>query len=329
VTVLAACGGGGDGGLRGASAASGSLPRTTTTAPASGIGTAASQSSSTQSSSTQTSSTQTQSPEALRVARTPTKLLVVVLENHAPDDVARDMPTLSASGARYGEATSYYALTHPSLPNYLSIAGGTTFGVRDDKGPGKHPLPGGSVFGQAVPGRTTARTYAEGMSEPCQRSNDGRYAVRHNPWVYFPAERAACKRDDVPAGTPAAGALQADLAGGRMPTFSLLVPDVCNDAHDCDLATADRWLASWLKAVEAAPEWRTGGLAVFVTFDEDDHSAGNHITGVLMHPALSGVRVTDRLDHRDLSASASRLLGGPPLREAAGRPGLLAAFGLA
>jgi phosphatidylinositol-3-phosphatase len=324
VTVLAACGGGGDADHRAASAASGSSPRTTAAAPASGIGTAGPQSSS-----SQTSSSQSSSPHALRVARKPSKLLVVVLENHAPDDVAHDMPALSATGARYGEATSYYALTHPSLPNYLAIAGGTTFGVRDDKGPGKHPLPGRSVFGQAVPGRTTARTYAEGMTEPCQRSNDGRYAARHNPWVYFPAERAACERDDVPAGTPKAGALQADLAGGRMPTFSLLVPDICNDAHDCDLATADRWLASWLKTVEAAPEWRTGGLAVFVTFDEDDHSAGNHITGVLMHPALSGVRVTDRLDHRDLSASAARLLGGAPLRQAAGRPGLLAAFGLA
>ena len=265
----------------------------------------------------------------MRVARKPSKLLVVVLENHAPDDVAQDMPALSATGERYGTATRYYALTHPSLPNYMAIAAGTTFGVRDDKGPDRHPLPGASVFGQAVPGRTTARTYAEGMTEPCQRSNDGRYAVRHNPWVYFPAERAACERDDLPAGTPTAGALHADLADGLMPTFSLLIPDVCNDAHDCDLQTADRWLASWLKAIEAAPEWRTGGLAVFVTFDEDDHSAGNHITGVLMHPALHAARVTERLDHRDLSASASRLLGGNPLHEAVRRPGLLAAFGLA
>jgi acid phosphatase len=313
VSVLAACGGGAN---RAAStptvstvAGSSAAPTTTRSArPPAGQGSGT---------------------RALRVARKPSKLLVVVLENHAPDAVGQEMPKLSAMGARYGQATQYYALTHPSLPNYMAMAGGTTFGVRDDKGPDQHPLPGASVFGQAVPGRTTARTYAEGMTKPCQRSNDGRYAVRHNPWVYFPAERAACERDDVPSGTPTAGALRDDLAHGRMPTFSLLVPDVCNDAHDCDLGTADRWLGSWLRAVQAAPEWRTGGLAVFVTFDEDDRSAGNHITGVLMHPALHGVRVSDRLDHRDLSASASRLLGGRPLHDAAGRPGLLAAFGLA
>jgi acid phosphatase len=310
VSVLTACAGGGERATSASSAAGSSAVATTarTTRPPAAQGSAT---------------------RALRVARKPSKLLVIVLENHAPDAVGQQMPKLSEVGARYGEATQYYALTHPSLPNYLAMAGGTTFGVRDDKGPGQHALPGASVFGQAVPGRTTARTYAEGMTEPCERTNDGRYAVRHNPWVYFPAERAACERDDVPAGTPGAGALHADLAAGRMPTFSLLVPDVCNDAHDCDLGTADSWLASWLRAVQSAPEWRTGGLAVFVTFDEDDRSAGNHVSGVLMHPALHGVRVTDRLDHRDLSASASRLLGGRPLHAAADRPGLLAAFGLA
>jgi acid phosphatase len=260
------------------------------------------------------------------VAR-PTKLLVVVLENHAPDAVEREMPWLAAQAKRYGTATTYYALAHPSLPNYLALAGGSTFGVRDDRDPDRHPLAGGSVFDQGPAG--AARTYAEGMSQPCEQTDDGSYAVRHNPWTYFPAEHAACLRDDVPAGTPSAGALQRDVAASTLPRFGLLVPDVCNDAHDCELPTADRWLASWVRAIEAGPDWKAGRLAVLVTFDEDDHTAGNRISAVVMHPSLRGVRVDRRLDHRDLSASASRLLGTQPLREAAGRPGMLAAFGLA
>jgi acid phosphatase len=108
----------------------------------------------------------------------------------------------------------------------------------------------------------------------------------------------------------------------------MVVPDVCNDAHDCSLARADRWLRSWLRTVQAGPDWRAGRLAVVVTFDEDDHSAGNHVTAVVLHPSLHGVRVSRRLDHRDLSASASRLAGGAPLRDARGRAGLLAAFHL-
>jgi phosphatidylinositol-3-phosphatase len=262
-------------------------------------------------------------------ARKPSKLLVVVLENHAPDSVEREMPTLTALGRQYGRATQYYALTHPSLGNYLAIAGGTTFSVEDDGGPAKHPLSGGSVFGQAIAGRSSAKTYAESMPRSCDDSNDGDYAVKHNPWVYFPSERVACQRDDVPSGAPSSGALHDDLVAGRMPNFALLIPDLCSDAHDCDLATSDRWLAPWLQLVRSSPDWKAGRLAVFVTFDEDDHTAGNRITGVLAYPTLHAAEVTKRLDHRDLSASASLLLGGRPLREAAGRAGLLAAFGLA
>jgi acid phosphatase len=264
-----------------------------------------------------------------RVARRPSKLLVVVLENRAASRVARRMPYLSAQGRRYGVATRYYGVTHPSLPNYLSMVGGSTFRVRDDGRPAAHRLRGRSVFGQALAHHRTAATYAEGMRVRCQQRNTGRYAVRHNPWAYFRSERAACRRYDVPAGTPARGNLHRAVAAGRLPTFALLVPDVCNDAHDCSLARADRWLRSWLRRVEAGPDWRSGRLAVLVTFDEDDHSARNHVAAVLLHPSLHAARVHRRLDHHDLSAGISRLVGGAPMRGAAHRRGLLAAFGLA
>jgi hypothetical protein len=267
-------------------------------------------------------------PAAAAPARRASKLLVVVLENRAASRVTREMPYLSAQARRYGQATRYYGVTHPSLPNYLTMAGGSTFRVRDDGRPAAHPLHGASLFGQALAHHRTAKTYAEGMTSRCQRHDSGRYAVRHNPWTYFPAERAACRRHDVPAGTPTRGALQRDVAAGHLPTFGLLVPDVCNDAHDCSLATSDRWLRSWLRTVKAGPDWRSGRLAVLVTFDEDDHSAGNHVAAVLMHPSLHGVRVRRRLDHHDLSAAVSRLVGAPPLRGAAHRAGILAAFRL-
>ena len=266
---------------------------------------------------------------ASRAASRPSKLLVVVLENRDASGVAREMPYLSAQGARYGRASRYFAVTHPSLPNYLTMVGGSTFEVRDDRGPGSHPLRGSSVFGQALARHRTAATYAEGMRVSCQLRDGGRYAVRHNPWTYFPGERAACRRYDVPAGTPARGTLRRAVTAGRLPTVALLVPDVCNDAHDCSVATADRWLRRWLQVVQAGPDWRAGRLAVLVTFDEDDYSAGNHVAAMLLHPALHRSRVPQRLDHHDLSAGLSRLAGAAPLHGAARRRGLLAAFGLA
>jgi phosphatidylinositol-3-phosphatase len=255
------------------------------------------------------------------------KLLVVVLENHSQSDALGGMPYLRSQAERYGVATSSYAVTHPSLPNYLAIAGGSTFGVQDDSSPAAHRLAGESVFGQVLSAGGTAKTYAEAMTDNCQTSTEGRYAVKHNPWPYFAddQERAACQRYDVPSGTPERGELHDDVIAGQLPTFSMLIPDLCNDAHDCSLGTADGWLRSWLIALEAGPDFEAGRLLVVVTFDEDDHDAGNHILTVFVHPALQSTTIKQRFDQYAVSGLVSRLVGAPPLREAASATDLTAA----
>jgi phosphatidylinositol-3-phosphatase len=95
------------------------------------------------------------------------KLLVYVVENHSFDQMRHQMPYTRSIADRYGYAESYVALTHPSLPNYLAVAGGDTFGVRDDKAPSTHRLSGPSVFGTAVQAGSTARLYAEAMTFSC------------------------------------------------------------------------------------------------------------------------------------------------------------------
>jgi hypothetical protein len=258
----------------------------------------------------------------------PSKLLVVVLENHSAGDAVRQMPRLAAAAARYGRATRSFAMTHPSLPNYLAIAGGSTFAISDDLGPAQHILAGPSVFGQLLAAGKVAKTYAEGMTGACALRSGGRYAVKHNPWPYFATERAACRRYDLPAGTPARGALSNDISAGSLPTFALLIPDLCHDAHDCSLGTADRWLHDWLRALLAGPDFRAGRLAVVVTFDEDDSHAGNHIFTAVLHPSLHGKVVSTRLDHAALSRAVSGLADRGGLRGAAHVTNLLSAFGL-
>jgi acid phosphatase len=254
--------------------------------------------------------------------------MVVVLENHSRSDALAGMPYLRSQAERYGVAAHSYAVTHPSLPNYLAIAGGSTFGVRDDKPPAVHRLTGRSVFGEVLAWGGTAKAYAEGMPRSCASTSDGRYAVKHNPWPYFadPDERASCRRFNVPSGTPQAGALHDDVDGGRLPTFSMLIPDLCNDAHDCSLKTADFWLRSWLDALTAGPDFAAGRLLVVVTFDEDDHDAGNHILTVFVHPALRSTTIQPRFDQYALSGLVSRLVDAPPLRGAASATDLEAAL---
>jgi phosphatidylinositol-3-phosphatase len=270
------------------------------------------------------SSSSATSPFATRVD----KLLVIVAENRNAASVVAQMPFLKSQSQRYGSATNYYAISHPSLPNYLVMAGGSTFGVEDDEDPNVHPQKGPSVFGQLLASGRTAKTYAEAMPRNCALRNDGNYAVRHNPWTYFvdSAERGACEKFDVPSGSPTSGALADDIAAGQLPNISFVIPDDCNNGHSCPIETTDRWLRSWLPTIEKGPDFGSGRLAVVITWDEDE-DASNRVAMVVLHPALQGREVTTRLDHYVLSATISKLGGARPLRDADGAPSLLAAFG--
>jgi acid phosphatase len=256
------------------------------------------------------------------------KILVVMEENHGPAEVFPDgMPYLWHLARRYGYASDWSAITHPSLPNYLAIFSGSAFNDPPDCGPGPdcvYPAP--SVFGQALALGKTAHSYEESMPRPCERSDRGTYAVRHNPWAYIPGETAACRSGDVPAGTPSGGALASAVRAGALPNVGLITPNLINDAHDGTLGQADAWLRRWLPAVMSGPDWQHGRLAIAIVFDEGD--AGLQVPFVLIAPGLSGAVTRQPLDHYALTRLIDQVIGAPPLRQAASASDLAQRLGL-
>jgi acid phosphatase len=236
------------------------------------------------------------------------------------------MPFLARLSAQYGYATRWRAITHPSEPNYLAIAGGSTFGVTDDRDPAANAGRVGSaasVLSQARRAGKTAGTFAQSMPSPCALTNRGRYAVRHNPWTYFRADRAACRAHDL-STTSFAAAAKAD----RLPNVGFLIPDLDHDAHDGTLATADRWLRTTLTPVLASDDFRSGRLVVVVTADEDDRHSGNVVLTSVLTPRLHHKVVTTPLTHYSLTRFIAQVLGVSPLRHGRGAPDMRAAFGL-
>jgi acid phosphatase len=259
-------------------------------------------------------------------------VLVIPLENHSESEALAQMPHLATWAQDFGQATDYYAITHPSLPNYLAIFGGSTFGVTSDCSVGQsNCVPAApSVWGETLAAGGTARAYQESMTSNCQTSGSGDYAPRHGPWPYWTdsTERAACQADDVPSGTVGSGPLASDIAAGNLPVTGELTPNLCNDAHDCSLATADSWLAGWVPAIMGGPDYTAGRLTVVITFDEDDSSQSNKVAFVVIDPRLHGVTVTGRYDHYSLSRWLADNAGVARLRNAGSAPDLRAAFGL-
>jgi hypothetical protein len=256
-------------------------------------------------------------------AKSVTKLLVIVEENHSLGQMKRGMPYTFALAKKYGYATSYRGITHPSLPNYIAIASGTTYGVGDDKPPADHPLSGSSVFGQAIALGRSAKLYAQGMPEPCATTDSGSYVARHNPWAYFVDEQATCRQSDV-----SMRGFARDVAKGTLPRVGMVVPDLDHDAHDGTLGQADAWFESLMTGVFAGRDWRTGRLAVVLTADEDDRAHGNRVLTVVIHRSQGHHVVSERLTHYSLTRLYEDVAHLPYLNNAATASSMAEAFGL-
>jgi acid phosphatase len=244
------------------------------------------------------------------------KILVIMEENHSIQQVfPSGMPYLWSLGQRYAYATDWSDVAHPSLPNYLAIFGGSAFDKPQDCAPAPGcSYPGPSVFGQALARGESAKAYEESMPQPCDPGFVGEYDVNHNPWAYFPSEAASCQAHDVPAGTPASGALVADVSAGALPNVGLITPNLLHDGHDGTPAQADAWLRAWIPVLMSGPDWRSGRLAVVVVFDEGETT--EQVPFVLMTPGVSGVKISEAANQYALTRLIDEVIGAPPLRQA-------------
>jgi acid phosphatase len=244
------------------------------------------------------------------------KILVIMEENHSIQQIfPSGMPYLWSLAQRYAYATNWSDVAHPSLPNYLAIFAGSAFNKPQDCAPAAGcTYPGPSVFGQALARGESAKAYEESMPQQCDTGFAGQYDVNHNPWAYFPSEAASCQAHDVPAGTPADGALAGDVRAGTLPNIGLITPNLLHDGHDGTPAQADAWLRAWIPALMSGPDWRSGRLAVVVVFDEGETT--EQVPFVLMAPGLSGVKISEAANQYALTRLIDAVIGAPPLRQA-------------
>lgn len=221
-------------------------------------------------------------------------VFVIVMENRSYAQAIAGGYTAQLA-SRYGVATNYHGVSHPSLPNYLAMTSGSTWGIADD---GYHQLPAGGLGQQLTRAGVSWRAYMEGMSGNCF-SSPYPYALKHDPFSYY---GGACPPQVVPF-TRFGG----DIASGTLARFVWITPGLCNDGHDCSTSVADGWLSRVVPAIQATPQWQAGGLLV-ITWDEGEDSA-NHVLTLVITP-FGGHAVSARYyDHYSLLATIEDQLG--------------------
>jgi phosphatidylinositol-3-phosphatase len=215
-------------------------------------------------------------------------IFTIVLENH-DTDVVDEMPYLQGLADAYASADAYYADHHPSLPNYLQLLAGTDQDVSDDDGPDKHQLDSENLASQLDQAEIPWRAYMEDMGEPCLMRDEGLYAVRHNPFVYFTSvtrDQARCKEHIVDMDAH----LAQDL-GSNAYRYMWLTPNDCNNMHDCEPGASDKWLSEIIPQIMQSEGYKNGG-AIFVLWDEGGQDASYLFGGKQGIPA---VVVSDRI----------------------------------
>ncbi len=263
------------------------------------------------------------SSSAAAATAVPTKVMVIAEENETYEHVlgGGKAPYLSSLAQQYATATNMnagYPTYCPSLAAYLLMTSGTRDGVCDDKAPKAHLIKTDSVFQQVAKSGREWRDYAEAIPSPCYQYDSGDFLVRHAPATYYVNQRAQCATWAIPLGTFDGGALHDDLAAGTLPAYSFVSPDACDDMHGapgCEnglIPAGDAWLHQWMQQIMAGPDYRTGRLLIFVTWDEGD-SASNHIPFLMISPAISHKTITRPISQCTMLRTTQDVLRLPPL----------------
>jgi hypothetical protein len=253
----------------------------------------------------------------------PAHVVMIVMENHEYGSIidSAAAPYTNRLASRFVLLTRYVAIRHPSLPNYLALTGGSTFGITTDCT--SCSVRSTNIVDQLERHGLAWKAYMEGLPQPCdKRAFHGGYAKKHDPFMYYVDVRtnpARCKRI-VPLSR-----LGMDLSNGTLPRFAWITPNLCHDMHDCSVKAGDRWLRAWVPKI--LPALQPNGL-LLLTWDEGTTGSaccavarGGHVVAVVAGPgARRGVRLTAPSDHYSLLRLVEEALHLALIRNAARAP---------
>ncbi len=237
-------------------------------------------------------------------------IYVIVMENHEYGSIvgSSSAPYINSLIRRYGLATNYHAVSHPSEPNYLALFSGSTQGVTDD---GVHPLAGRNLADQLAAKGKTWRVFAQNVPLGCYNGTtasggpdgSGTYARKHEPAISFTNIRtstARCARiSNFAHFSPSAA------------NFEFIVPNMCNDMHDCSVAVGDAWLKGFVPKILAFLSSHPAGVLI-LTWDEGSTSlgGGGKVATLVIGPrARAGYRSAIAHNHYSLLRTVQNAWG--------------------
>ncbi len=248
------------------------------------------------------------------IAQVPaSKHVVMVLEeNHSYSSVigSTSMPYLNSLANKYTLATNYYANTHPSIGNYFMLTTGQIITNNDGY---TGTVTADNIVRRIMTAGKTWKSYAENLPSTGYTGGDVYpYCKHHNPFAYFSdVVNSSNQRQNIVSFNQ----FKTDSTNNQLPSYSFVIPNKCNDAHDCSLATADNWLKTNIAPLLSTAPFQSGGDGILmIVFDEstasDTAHFGGHVAMVVIGPKVKrAFRLTTFYQHQSALKTALKALG--------------------
>jgi hypothetical protein len=290
------------------------------------------------------------------------RAIVIYMENQNFDQVIghndasgkADTPYITSIALRYGLATFYFGVTHPSLPNYLAFVGGYDNNISDDNPscfavpsqvPNCHRIPYQNLVDQLETNHMTWAAFMQSMPSVgylgprFPTAGPVLYAQKHNPFVYYTdiATNSARMKRIMPLDDSASQLRTALTDPATAPQFIFISPDQCHDMHgtttctdtDAVLRAGDDYVKTLVTTIQRSPAF-TSNSAIFITWDENDFSStlgccgssagngGGHVATIVITPRYTTpIRISAASNHYTLLRTIETTFGLPPLVKAA------------
>ncbi|KAF8071635.1 acid phosphatase [Lyophyllum atratum] len=218
------------------------------------------------------------------------RIVTIWLENTDYEAAAAD-PSLQALAKQGLTLTNYFAVTHPSEPNYVASVGGEYFGINNDNLLNV-PSNVSTIVDLLEDKGISWAEYQEDMPftgdtefqflNPKTGKND--YVRKHNPLVIY---ESVNKNPERLANIKNFTLFQQDLAANRLPQWSFMTPNMTNDGHDTNITFTGAWARGFIEPLLKNPNFNTEKTLVILTFDENEAGADpNRVFTILLGGAV-------------------------------------------
>jgi len=264
------------------------------------------------------------------------RIVVLIEENHSADQIIGqpELPKLNALAKQGTLVNQFFAITHPSLPNYIALTSGGTQGITSDCG--QCDVAADNLGAQLQKAHVTWKVYAQGLPAACDRSpTAGAYAKKHVPFLYY---RSVIDDPKACAAIVPFDQFATDAKAGKLPDVAFVIPDLAHDMHGTGEGQdngqhqievrADDFAGQVHQTLMASPAWQQDTRLV-VTWDEggggqsgptsccDGLAKGGHIPTLVVGPKVPAGKDDTTYTTYSLLKSIEQRYGLPLLGHAA------------